>query len=185
MMFRAQSNDQFRYSSPPRPMGRAGRGGLGPSSSSSFRGGRSGHIAHIGARHPQTLSMMAHQHMKSWLDTLKMYICIVYIPYYIKDTYIYTYIYVFVCGETNIHKSTYIYIHISTGPSVQQNTAKNIATAKVIRFVISKCRGYFLLVFLTAANTIQVNVRHISSARSCISSQGVSANMQSISTKQW
>ena len=47
----------------PRPMGGAGGegGGLGPSSSSSPRGGPSGHIAHIGARHQQTLSLMANQ----------------------------------------------------------------------------------------------------------------------------
>jgi hypothetical protein len=79
----------------------------------------------------------------------------------------------------------YICIHISTGPSVQQNTAIKIATANKIRFVISNPRRYVLLVFPTAANTIQMNVRHISSARSCISSQGVSANMQSISSNQW
>ena len=76
----------------------------------------------------------------------------------------YIYIYISVCGETNIHKSTYIYIHISTCPSVQQTIAINIATTKSIRFVILNRRRYVLLVFLTAANTIQINVRHISSA---------------------
>ena len=47
----------------PRPMGGAGGEGgeLGPSSSNSPRGGPSGHIAHIGARHQQTLSLMANQ----------------------------------------------------------------------------------------------------------------------------